>query len=62
MKLQIPFALLLLLAIVAFAGCYTQLGHRASSDFGRVHPKHYEGFSESGNRGRTCCRNRKNPN
>ncbi|MCY4554319.1 MAG: hypothetical protein OXC79_11665 [Candidatus Poribacteria bacterium] len=47
MKLQISFALLLLLAMVAFAGCYTQLGHHASSDFGRVHPKHYEGLAKA---------------
>ena len=46
MKLQISFALLLLLAVVAFAGCYTQLGHHASSDLGRVHPKHYEGLTK----------------
>ena len=33
MKLQITFVLSLLLAMVAFAGCYTQLGYHASSDF-----------------------------
>ena len=46
MKLQISFALLLLLAMVVFAGCYTQLGHHASSDLGRVHSKHHEGLTE----------------
>ena len=35
MKLQVTFVLLLLLAMVAFAGCYTQLGYYASSDFDR---------------------------
>lgn len=33
MKLQVTFLLLSLLAMVAFAGCYTQLGYYASSDF-----------------------------
>ena len=33
MKLQLAFASLLFLAMVAFAGCYTQLGYYASSDF-----------------------------
>ena len=47
MKLQISFVLLLLLVMVAFAGCYTQLGHYASSDFGRVHPKHREGLAKA---------------
>ncbi len=42
MKLQFTFLLLLLLAVVVFAGCYTQLGYHASSDFGRVHYKHHE--------------------
>ena len=46
MKLQISFALLLLLAMVAFAGCYTQLGYHASSDLGRVHHKHYESLAK----------------
>ena len=46
MKLQFTFLLLLLLAVVAFAGCYTQLGYHASSDYGRVHPKHHEGLRE----------------
>lgn len=46
MKLQISFALLLLLAVVAFAGCYTQLGYHASSDYSRVHHKHYEGLAK----------------
>ena len=35
MKLQVTFVLLSLLAVVAFAGCYTQLGYYASSDFDR---------------------------
>jgi hypothetical protein len=35
MKLQVTFVLSLLLAMVAFAGCYTQLGYYASSDFDR---------------------------
>ena len=48
MRLQISFALLLLLAMVAFAGCYTQLGYHASSDFGRVHHKHHEGLAKEG--------------
>ena len=46
MKLQISFTLLLLLAMVVFAGCYTQLGHHASSDFGRVYHKQHEGFAK----------------
>ena len=46
MKLQFTFLLLLLLAVVAFAGCYTQLGYHASSDYGRVHYKHHEGLTE----------------
>ena len=46
MKLQISFVLLSLLAVVVFAGCYTQLGYHASSDYGRVHPKHHEGLRE----------------
>ena len=46
MKLQISFALLLLLAVVTFAGCYTQLGYHASSDLGRIHHKHYEGLAK----------------
>lgn len=33
MKVQATFVLLSLLAMVAFAGCYTQLGYYASSDF-----------------------------
>ncbi len=33
MKLQSTFLLLLLLAVIAFAGCYTQLGYHASSNF-----------------------------
>ena len=47
MKLQVTFVLLSLLAMVAFAGCYTQLGYQgrslqahiesASSDFDRKH-------------------------
>ena len=39
MKLQSTFLLLLLLAVVAFAGCYTQLGYHASSNF--EHGHHY---------------------
>ena len=39
MKLQSTFLLLLLLAVVAFAGCYTQLGYHASSSF--EHGHHY---------------------
>ena len=35
MKLRVTFLLSLLLAIVAFAGCYTQVGYYASSDFDR---------------------------
>ena len=35
MKLQITFVLSLLLAMGVFAGCYTQLGYYASSDFDR---------------------------
>ena len=33
MKLQLTFALLLLLAAMGFTGCYTQLGYHASADF-----------------------------
>ena len=33
MKWQLAFGLLLLLAMVAFTGCYTQVGYYASSDF-----------------------------
>ena len=46
MRLQISFALLLFLAMVVFAGCYTQLGYHASSDYGRVHLKHHEGLTK----------------
>ena len=46
MKLQISFALLLLLAVVAFAGCYTKFGHHASSDLGRGYHKHHEGLAK----------------
>ena len=46
MKLQLTFVLLSLLAVVAFAGCYTQFGYQASSDLGRVHHKHYEGLAK----------------
>ncbi len=35
MKLQVTFVLPLLLATVTFAGCYTQVGYYASSDFDR---------------------------
>ena len=38
MKLQSIFLLLLLLAVGAFAGCYTQLGYHASSSFEHGHP------------------------
>ena len=37
MKLQSTFLLLLLLAVMAFAGCYTQLGYHASSNFEHGH-------------------------
>ena len=38
MKLLLTFALLLLVAMVGFTGCYTQLGYYASTDFdGRYH-------------------------
>ena len=37
MKLQSTFLLLLLLTVVAFAGCYTQLGYHASSNFEHGH-------------------------
>ena len=46
MKLQFTFLLLLLLAVVAFAGCYTKLGYHASSDYGRVHHTHHEGLAK----------------
>ena len=46
MRLQISFALLLLLAMVVFAGCYTKLGHHTASDYGRVHLKHHEGLTK----------------
>ena len=39
MKLQFTFLPLLLFAMVAFAGCYTQLGYHASSNF--EHGHHY---------------------
>ena len=58
MKLQVTFVLSLLLAIVAFAGCYTQLGYQgrglqahvgsASSDFDREHHKHDRGLAKEG--------------
>ena len=48
MKLQVTFVLSLLLAIVAFAGCYTQLGYYASSDFDREHHKHDRGLAKEG--------------
>ena len=35
MRLQITFALFLLLGIVVFAGCYTQIGYHAATDFDR---------------------------
>ena len=38
MKLRLAFTLLLL-ATVAFAGCYTQVGYYASSDFDRKYHK-----------------------
>lgn len=45
MKLQFTFLLLPLFTIAAFSGCYTQLSHRASTDYyGRVHYKHHEGL------------------
>ena len=46
MKLQISCAILLLLAMVVFAGCYTQLGYHASSNYGRVHHTHQEGLTK----------------
>ena len=39
MKLQLTFALLLLLAAIGFTGCYTQLGYYASSDFNQRYHK-----------------------
>lgn len=39
MKLQLTLALLLPLAMVVFAGCYTQLGYYASADFDRRYHK-----------------------
>ena len=42
MKLQVTFVLLSLLALVAFAGCYTQLGYYASSDFDRKYHRGLE--------------------
>ena len=43
MKLQSALVGLSLLAVMTFAGCYTQLGSRASSDYyGRIHHKHHE--------------------
>jgi hypothetical protein len=42
MKLQVTFGLLSLLAVVAFAGCYTQLGYYASSDFDRKYHRGLE--------------------
>ena len=47
MKLQLTFVLLSLLAVVAFAGCYTQLGYHTSSDYyGRVHYERQEGLTK----------------
>ena len=46
MKLQSTFLLLLLLAVVAFAGCYTQLGYHASSNF--EHGQHYRSVRDAG--------------
>ncbi|MCY3740437.1 MAG: hypothetical protein OXH00_05410 [Candidatus Poribacteria bacterium] len=43
MKFQISFAILLLLVMVTFVGCYTKLGYHASSDLGRVH---HEGLTK----------------
>ena len=45
MKLQSIFLLLLLLAVVAFAGCYTQLGYHASSNF--EHGHHYRSVRDT---------------
>ena len=45
MKLQLTFVLLSLLTVVAFAGCYTQLGYHASSNFEREH--HYRSLREA---------------
>ncbi len=45
MKLQSIFLLLLLLAVVAFAGCYTQLGYHASSNL--EHGHHYRGVRDT---------------
>ncbi len=45
MKLQSTFLLLLLLAGVAFAGCYTQLGYHVSSNFEHGHP--YRGVRDT---------------
>lgn len=45
MKLQSTFLLLLLLAVVAFAGCYTQLGYHASSNF--EHGHHYRSVRDA---------------
>ena len=45
MKLQSIFLLLLLLAAVAFAGCYTQLGYHASSNF--EHGHHYRSVRDT---------------
>ena len=46
MKLQLTFVLLSLVTVVAFAGCYTQLGYHASSDYGRFHHKHREDLTK----------------
>ncbi len=46
MKLQSIFLLLLLLAVVAFSGCYTQLGYHASSNFEHGYP--YRGVRDAG--------------
>ena len=43
MKLQITFLLSLFLATLTFAGCYTQLGHYATSDFDQ---KYHEVLAE----------------
>ena len=47
MKLQSTFLLLLLLAAVAFAGCYTQLGYHASSNFEHGHPYRSVGYADT---------------
>ena len=39
MKLQLTFALLLILAAVGLTGCYTQLGYYASADFDQRYHK-----------------------